>query len=322
MEAVERAASRLSQSFDRRHVLQYGSPAGSGHYLDACASFLSQELHNQKVDARTLFATPGNSGGLALVTRTLTRPGDRVFMEDPSYFLAHQVFRDHFLDLVPLPQRSGNEAYGTLDIDNVAKVLWKEKYLSTATAGHPMPRLLYCVPTGNNPTGRDMPDDDRSRLIQLCAEHNVRIVSDDVYEVLQYGEEPSNRPKPMRWHANQLGVPSTVISLGSWSKIIGPGLRLGWIEAEDEALHDAFAKDGEVDSGSLTSPLVESLVTELITSGDCTEHLESLRGALGRRAKLLAGAINAEQQQQHCGCRVGGLFLVGRFERARCGRAA
>ena len=127
-------------------------------------------------------------------------------------FLAHQIFRDHCLSFMPVPQCSADGA-GTLDLDELGRILWRSAYLSTAD-NQPAPKLLYCVPTGNNPTGRTMPDADRERLVALCAplstivhhppppstnlhhplyhppppsprcaEHNVRIVADDVYEL-------------------------------------------------------------------------------------------------------------------------------------------
>jgi DNA-binding transcriptional MocR family regulator len=163
MEAVQRAASALS-SFDRRHVLQYGSIAGSHHYLDAVASFLTAEL-DEPHDASSLFATPGNSGGLALLTRVLTEPGDRVFIEDPSYFLAHGIFRDHGLSFVRLPQRATGT--GTLDMDLV-----EQAFAQQAASSAPLPKVLYMVPTGNNPTGRSMPDEDRVRA--TAVEHARR----------------------------------------------------------------------------------------------------------------------------------------------------
>lgn len=90
-----------------------------------------------------------------------------------------------------------------------------------------------------------MPDADRERLVALCTEYHVRIVADDVYETLRWTHQTPARPdsvgdgggggggavRSMRWHAQQQGAESTVVSLGSWSKILGPGLRLGWIEA-------------------------------------------------------------------------------------------
>ena len=81
-------------------------------------------------------------------------------------------------------------------------------------------------------------------------------MADDVYEMLQWKMDGS-QPKPLRWHAQQQGAGASVVSLGSWSKILGPGLRLGWVDAEAELLQ-LLAADGEVDSGSFGSPLVES----------------------------------------------------------------
>jgi len=141
MAALQAAADVLSSTYDPRHLLQYGSMAGSRHYLTAVASFLSDELGHPH-DAANLFASPGNSGGLALVARTLTRPGDSVLMEEPSYFLAHQVFRDHQLNLLPAPQC--NRGGGTLDIDQLSRMLQ-----SLSSTEEQMPRLLYCVPTGS-----------------------------------------------------------------------------------------------------------------------------------------------------------------------------
>ena len=282
-EITHAAANRLAASYDPRHLLQYGSASGSDHYLRAVASVVG-------VNASTLFATPGNSGALSLISRTLTSPGDVILIEEPTYFLAHQVFKDHCLHFMPAPQRWNGDA-GTLDLDELRKILWRSSYLATAD-NQQVPKLLYCVPTGNNPTGRTMPDAHREHLVALCAEYGVRIVADDVYELLQW--DMHSAPRSLRWHAKQQGIAGTVISMGSWSKLLGPGLRLGWLEAEPELL-EAFAADGEVASGSLTSPLVESLVASLITSGELQAHVDELRSKLCRRASLLADAINGEQ---------------------------
>lgn len=298
-EAVASAAAELPTAYDPFHWLQYGSPAGGAHYLSAVASFLSEEL-NCKHEASNIFATPGNSAALALVTRTLTNPGDRVLIEDPSYFLAHQVFRDYGLDFIPLPQTSESIS-GTLDIAIVEKTLWRCKYLNTSK-GEPMPSMLYLVPSANNPTGSTMPDADRSQLVRLCAEYSVVIIADDVYEALQFGSVSSADgdgaapPRPMRWHAAEQGVGRAVISLGSWSKLLGPGLRMGWMDC-DPAYHTAFAKDGELDSGSWTAPLVESIVARMVERGDVASHTTALRAALSRRAMLLADAINGQQPE-------------------------
>lgn len=286
-ECMQRAADSLSSRFDYRHLLQYGSMAGSAHYLGAVAKFVNANSNGSTatVKAESLFATPGNSGGLSLVARALASPGDTVLMEDPSYFLAHQIFRDNHLELLPLPQHCPTKGSGrTLDLDHLEEIL--------SHGEQPAPKLLYLVPTGNNPTGRTMADDERSRLVTLCAAHGVCIVADDVYEQLQW--KLADAPRPLRCHAKEQGVGSTVVSLGSWSKVLGPGLRMGWVEADPEQLQ-AFAADGEVVSGSFTSPLTESLIAAMVESGDAQRHVSRLRAQLETRASLLAEAINGEQ---------------------------
>ena len=158
MDAVQDGAARLS-TYDARHILQYGAPAGSGHYLSALAAFLTAQLQCAH-DPSTLFATTGNSGGLALVIRTLTKPGDAVLMEEPSYFLAHKLFRDYGCTLQPVRQRM--DGVGTIDVEALGQSLEALAKATQATADTDtpvsMPRLLYCIPTGNNPTGTTMPD--------------------------------------------------------------------------------------------------------------------------------------------------------------------
>ena len=215
-----RRADKHLKALDTRHVLQYGSPAVSTRYLQSVSEFLTAQLSHEH-DPATIFATPGNSGGLALVARTLTRPGDAVLIEDPSYFLAHQIFRDMHLDMVPLRQHPRGCADSTLDIEYMREVLSRGPSMPNGRA----PKLLYLVPSGNNPTGRSMGDRDRAALVRICSEAGVRIVADDVYELLQW--RMADAPRPLRWHAKQIGAADTVISLGSWSKLLGPGLRLG-----------------------------------------------------------------------------------------------
>lgn len=172
MDAVQDGAARLSSTYDARHILQYGAPAGSGHYLSALAAFLTAQLQCPH-DPSTLFATTGNSGGLALVIRTLTKPGDAVLMEEPSYFLAHKLFRDYGCTLRPVRQRM--DGVGTIDVEALGQRLEALAKAAEATAdtGSPasMPRLLYCIPTGNNPTGTTMPDADRAKLVALCTQY-------------------------------------------------------------------------------------------------------------------------------------------------------
>ena len=282
---------------DPRYLLQYGAGPGNSKYLSTLAEYLSERLgHN--VAPNNLFATHGNSQGLALVSRVLSSPGDTLLMEDPSYFLAHNIFKDNGLRLRPMAQHA-NSSRGTVDVEAVAALLEAEE--------EPKPKLLYLVPTANNPTGGFMPDADRSKLVSLCAQHGVSILADDVYELLSWGE---SHPRPLRWHAIQQGVGATVVSLGSWSKLLGPGLRLGWVEAEPD-LVELLCRDGATASGGGGCPFVDGLVAQLVASGEAEAHRRLLNEALGRRAQALVDAINGELPPQlpRLAAPAGGYFL-------------
>ena len=105
-----------------------------------------------------------------MVAAALTGPGDTVLMEDPSYFLAHDIFRDLRLELVAAPQCEPDlgpaGGVGTLDLDRIEAML--ESGLKA--------KLLYLVPTGNNPTGATMYDPDRARLVQICTTRKLKPV--------------------------------------------------------------------------------------------------------------------------------------------------
>ena len=270
---------------DPRCYLQYGGGAGNVRYLQQVAEYLTQRL-GYSVAPENLFASTGNSASIALASSVLSSPGDVVAMEDPSYFLAHTIFRDNGLILRSAPHRASG---GTIDVGAVEALL--------QDAPGPPPKLLYLVPTANNPTGRTMPDIDRRRLVELCARHGVTILSDDVYEHLVWGDEEA-RPRPMRWHALEQGAGATVVSLGSWSKLLGPGLRLGWVEAEPGVI-DALCNSGAITSGGGGCPLVDALVADLLASGDVEEHRRFVCAALRRRAAALVEAINGALGDGH-----------------------
>lgn len=281
---------------DPRCYLQYGGGAGNVRYLQQVAEYLTQRL-GYAVAPENLFASHGNSASIALASGVLSSPGDAVVMEDPSYFLAHTIFRDNGLVLRSAPHRASG---GTIDVGAVEALL--------QDASGPPPKLLYLVPTANNPTGRTMPDTDRKRLVELCARHDVTILSDDVYELLAWGDEEA-RPRPMRWHALEQGVGATVVSLGSWSKILGPGLRLGWVEAEPSVI-DALCNSGAITSGGAGCPLVDALVADLLASGGVEEHRQFVCAALSRRAAALVESINAAAGQERVVAGTdGGYFL-------------
>jgi len=141
-----------------------------------------------------------------------------VYAEDPSYFLAINTFKDFNLNTDSLP----TDEHG-LDVD------FLEKKLRAAPPAL-WPKFVYTIPTFNNPAGVTLPHDRRKKLVALSEEFGFLVVADEVYQLLAFGD--SKIPKHMFSYDRK----GTVISLGSFSKILAPALRVGWLQASPSVL--------------------------------------------------------------------------------------
>src|SRR5262245_17717278 len=206
----EAAQTRLSQS--DHSFLQYGAEQGDGYFRLALADFLGQG-YGFDVKPESLFVTNGISKALDLICTLFTQAGDTIFVEEPTYFLALRIFADHHLNVV------------SIDTDQNGLVVeaLEEKLAEFR------PKLLYLIPTFQNPTGTTLPQERRDRHVQLAQEYNFIIAADEVYHLLGYAQKP---PKSFASYTNV----DNVISLGSFSKILAPGLRLGWLHAHPEKI--------------------------------------------------------------------------------------
>jgi DNA-binding transcriptional MocR family regulator len=254
-------------STDFSPYLQYGCEPGDYYFRDALAEFLSRH-YTMQVSQEDLFVSGGASQALDLFCTVYTKPGDVVFVEEPTYFLALRIFRDHQLRIVSLPTDENGLDTGAL-----------QERLHSLT-----PVFLYTVPTHQNPSGSTMPPDRRQRLIELSLEKGFLIVADEVYHLLTYGEKP---PPPLASFSGE----GTVISLGSFSKILAPGLRLGWVQSSPKLLRP-LAECGMLDSGGGLNPFVSALVLSAVQKGMLDSHLEQLRDQYGRRLQAMKLAIH------------------------------
>ena len=255
IEHASRAFFADAQPFD----FNYGSLAGDARFLSSLAEFVSREYaHVTHPDE--LIVTGGNSQALDLVSLRLAQPGDTIFVEEPSYFLAFQIFRDHSLNLVGVP----------CDDDGI-----NLDQLESALTDH-QPAFLYTIPSYHNPTGACMSLAKRRRLVELARKHGFVIVADEVYQSLYYGDLP---PPALGTMANS-GV---VVSLGSFSKILAPGMRLGWIQTS-AALREKLVATGFINSGGSINHIATHLVRYAIDLGLLDEHVLKLRAAY--RSKL------------------------------------
>lgn len=248
--------------------LNYGATQGDVRFRKALSSLLERE-YGRPAPPATLFLTAGNSQALDFVCSRFTRPGDTVFVEDPSYFLAFQVLRDHGLDIIGIPV----DADG-MDIEALERELERRQ-----------PTLLYTIPSYHNPTGVTMSHERRARLVELSREHDFLVVADEVYQMLWYGDPP---PPALGTWAEE----GNVLSLGSFSKILAPAMRLGWIQT-NAGLMRRLLGSGLVNSGGSLNQFASHVVRHAIEDGLLEELLHRLRHAYGERVQVMDRELRA-----------------------------
>ena len=260
----EAAENRLGN--DDASYLAYGAEQGDGFFREVLANFLSDH-YPIRVELDNLFITGGASQGLDLICTLLSRPGDTIFVEEPSYFLALRIFADHGLNIVSLP------------MDNRGLIIEAlEQKLSLHT-----PAFLYTIPTFHNPSSVTLTADRRNRLVQLSRQHNLVIVADEVYHLLNYA---AAAPPPLASHIESIPV----ISLGSFSKIMAPGLRLGWIQAGAK-LMNRLSGCGLVDSGGGLNPFTSGVMRSAIELGLLDKQLTDLKAVYKKRKIALSKVL-------------------------------
>lgn len=283
-------ASLLPTSlFDAKHIdapsLAYGAPAGDGRFREAMAHWLTEHC-GTPIKGESLLVTNGSSNAIDMICTRFAKAGDTVLVEEPTYFIALKQFADHGLNIVPV----------TMDEDGL-----EPDALASAIDQH-QPAFIYSIPSFHNPTGIDQPLPRRQQLVAIARQHGCLLVADEVYPLLDYDKEPA---APLA----SLDADAPVLSIGTFSKILAPGLRLGWLQGNPELI-EQLSRSGLITSGGGLNPVTSALVRPLLSNGQLSEHLARLKHCLKLRRDTLASTLI-----NHCGDRLlfdlphGGYFL-------------
>lgn len=248
-----------------RSLLQYAPEAGNASFRQALANFLTRG-YGVPVSMESLLVAAGASHGLDLILCQLSQPGDTIFVEDPTYFCALDILRDRRLRIVPIATD-----HDGLDIDALEQQLQIER-----------PKFLYTIPIFQNPTGTILPTERRQRLVELARRYNFLIIADEVYQLL--GERGSI-PPPLATFDEQ-----RVLSLGSFSKILGPGIRVGWVQCTPEFIAN-FRTNGLLLSGGGMNPFTAAIVESTLELGLQDAFLPRLREHYAVRRELMIQAL-------------------------------
>ncbi|MEU9554881.1 PLP-dependent aminotransferase family protein [Streptomyces fumanus] len=237
-----------------------------------------------------LLVTTGSQQALSLLTTALLEPGDTVLVEDPCYLAALQVFGFAGARVLPVP----GDAHGP-DPEALEDLVARER-----------PKLLYTVPTFQNPTGRTMPAERRAAVAEVAARRGLWIIEDDPYGELRFEGER------VPWIAAHEAARDRTVLLGSFSKVMAPGLRLGWLRAP-EHLRRACAVAKQ--AADLHTPTVNQLAAaRYLADRDLDAHVRRVAAAYGqRRDAMLAGLADALPEGSEWNRPEGGMFLWARL---------
>jgi 2-aminoadipate transaminase len=269
-------------------ALQYSTTEGDPSLRELIAARLT--ARGLPTAADDLLITSGSQQALALVAAVVIDPGDRVLVEEPSYLAAIQAFQLAGAEVVPVPCDDDG-----LDPEAVA-----------ALAARHDARLLYTVPTFQNPTGRTLPLERREALVAAAERAGIWVVEDDPYSELRYHGEPI---APL---ASLPGAAGRVLALSTLSKIAAPGLRIGWVRAPTALRPSLTVAKQAADLHSST--IDQAAAARWLSTVDLEAHVAVLRRAYGeRRDALVEGLASALPPGATHNRPDGGMFVWARL---------
>ena len=279
---VRRTVKEVLRHLDAT-ALDYGSPWGYEPLREALTRQLATEGMDRTDD--TTVIVNGSQQGIDLVVRTLVSPGEVVITERPAYKGAIRIFQAARAQVRCLPlDRDG------LDVGLLARALKQEAV-----------RLIYLTPTFQNPTGVTTTTDRLRAILELARTHQVPVLEDGCFRGLRY--DGSTHPA-----LKTLDEDGLVVHLGTFSKTLFPGLRVGWIAAPRVLAERLSLARHDLDLGSVT--LAQMVIHSLFERGDITRHLDRVRGIYrDRRDALLAGLDRHLPQGTSCTRPDGGMSL-------------
>jgi 2-aminoadipate transaminase len=261
---LDAIAARLVRD-DAAVALQYTPCAG----LPSVREYLrdrQEQLHGRRPEAAELIVTSGGMECIALMCQALIDPGDAIAVEAPTYLGALMAFGAAEADAIPVAM----DEHGLL-VDALAERL----------ATGPRPKFVYTIPDYQNPTGRTLPLDRRSALVELCRQHGVLIFEDVAYRELTF----DGTALPSLW---SLG-PDVVLQAGTFSKSFFPGVRLGWAAGPADVIAELAAAKQNTDQ--CAGGLGQRLVEEYGRAGGFERHLPDARALYASHWAALSEAL-------------------------------
>jgi 2-aminoadipate transaminase len=266
-------ASNKALSEEPGGALQYGATEGYGPLREQLSAFMATK-GAKDVAPENLIVTTGSQQALDLLGKTMISPGDKVIVEGPTFLATIQCFRLYGAQLISAPI----DAHG-VKTDELEQLIAEHK-----------PKFVYLIPTFGNPSGALLSLERRKQVLAMAVKHQTLIVEDDPYGDLYFGEAPP--PSLLALSPSVPGSRELLVHCGSLSKVLSPGLRVGWMVAPAELL--AKATMCKQFSDAHTSTFAQATAAQYLKAGRMPDTLQRVRKVYGERATAMGNALKRE----------------------------
>ncbi|WP_339319421.1 PLP-dependent aminotransferase family protein [Paenibacillus sp. FSL R10-2734] len=288
LEAVRNAYNRVLSSDPS--ALQYGLTEGFTPLRDKIAERLTRQ--GIPVTASEMVLTTGSQQAIDLLCKVLLDPGDAVLVEAPTYLAALQVLGSYRADIHTI----NSDEHGILP-DHLEDQIRKLR-----------PKLLYAVPTFNNPSGATWSKECREKVVELCRRYNVLILEDNPYGEITFDENKDLHPASLASIDRSYGGDYCVAYTGTFSKIVAPALRTGWIIGDSNLIKTIAKAKQAADLHSST--IDQRALNELLLHFDIDQHIRNISREYYSRMKRLSAEIRSHNwEDAHFLEPRGGMFL-------------
>ena len=254
-------------------ALQYGATEGYNPLREQLAAFMAGK-GVKDLAPENLIVTTGSQQALDLLGKTMISPGDKVIVEGPTFLATIQCFRLYGAELISAPI----DAHG-VQTDKLEQLIAEHK-----------PRFVYLIPTFGNPSGVMLSLDRRKKVLEMAVKYQTLIVEDDPYGDLYFGEAPP--PSLLAMSASVPGSRELLAHCGSLSKVLSPGLRVGWMIAPPALL--ANATMCKQFSDAHTSTFAQATAAQYLKAGRMPATLAHVRKVYAERAQAMGNALRKE----------------------------
>ena len=260
-------------------ALQYGATEGYNPLREQLAAFMANRGDGRSDAGVTvapdgLIVTTGSQQALDLIGKTLINPGDKVIVEAPTFLATIQCFRLYGAQVIAAPI----DEHG-VKTDELEKLIAEHK-----------PKFVYLIPTFGNPSGATLSLERRKKVLELAVKYQTPVVEDDPYGDLYFGAPPP--PSILALSAQVTGSRDWLIHCGSLSKVLSPGLRVGWMIAPPELL--ARATMCKQFSDAHTSTFAQATAAQYLKAGRMPATLAHVRQVYGERARVMGECLKRE----------------------------